>query len=357
MECAIGKNIRYFRRKQNITQEQLAEYLNLSFQTISKWENGISLPSVTLLPAIANTFNITIDELYNPDRITQDKKILWYEKEYQSLCASGDNYERVRLMRDALAEYPRNYKFMNWLARSLYRCETDCHTTEIISLCERILDECTIDTIRFSALQTIARTYNLIGQREKALEYAYEMPEISQSREFFLNEILDDEEGLLQLQKNIFFLTYNAGKSISCLAKNYRDRYTPEERIKLFETANAIYEDIADDGNYLLLNGKFHWYHTKIALNYCILNDADKAMEHLYKAADAAKKMDDFLNTGKTEKFTSVFLDHISLDPNMILKHWTGSHTEMLQKHLKSNAFKLLEDRADFKELIQGLEA
>ena len=75
------------------------------------------------------------------------------------------NQGRVELMRRPLEEYPRNYEFMNYLARSLYRCyNIDLHSTEIIMLCDRILEECKTDSIRFSALQTIARTYNDIGQ-------------------------------------------------------------------------------------------------------------------------------------------------------------------------------------------------
>lgn len=63
MKINMGSNIRELRKRNNITQERLAEYLGVTYQTVSKWENGTSLPSISLLPSIANIFNISIDEV------------------------------------------------------------------------------------------------------------------------------------------------------------------------------------------------------------------------------------------------------------------------------------------------------
>lgn len=62
---SIGKKIRTLRKNKNMTQEQLAEVLSISSQSVSKWENGLSVPDVTLLPIIAGYFGITMDELFN----------------------------------------------------------------------------------------------------------------------------------------------------------------------------------------------------------------------------------------------------------------------------------------------------
>lgn len=60
---AIGKNIKRLRMNAGMTQEQLAERLNISGQAVSKWENESALPDITLLPALADCFGVTIDEL------------------------------------------------------------------------------------------------------------------------------------------------------------------------------------------------------------------------------------------------------------------------------------------------------
>ena len=50
----IGNKIKRLRKKHNVNQDELAKYLNVSFQAVSKWENGTAYPDITLIPALAN---------------------------------------------------------------------------------------------------------------------------------------------------------------------------------------------------------------------------------------------------------------------------------------------------------------
>ncbi len=61
----IGKKIRNLRKNKGITQEELAEILSVTGQAVSKWETGISVPDISMLPIIARYFGITMDELFN----------------------------------------------------------------------------------------------------------------------------------------------------------------------------------------------------------------------------------------------------------------------------------------------------
>ena len=63
MKLTIGENIRDHRRKQDLTQEELAERLGVSYQSVCRWENGTTYPDIELLPAITKLFGITVDEL------------------------------------------------------------------------------------------------------------------------------------------------------------------------------------------------------------------------------------------------------------------------------------------------------
>ena len=60
----IGKNIAELRKNSGMTQEQLAETLGVSAQTVSKWENEVTMPDIMLLPVIAGCFDIAVDDLY-----------------------------------------------------------------------------------------------------------------------------------------------------------------------------------------------------------------------------------------------------------------------------------------------------
>lgn len=59
----LGTRIGDYRKRKGIKQDQLAEYMGVSTQAVSKWENDLSCPDITLLPQLANFFNLTIDEL------------------------------------------------------------------------------------------------------------------------------------------------------------------------------------------------------------------------------------------------------------------------------------------------------
>lgn len=61
----IGDKIKSLRKNKHITQTQLAEILAVSSQSVSKWENHLSVPDITVLPMIARYFGITMDELFN----------------------------------------------------------------------------------------------------------------------------------------------------------------------------------------------------------------------------------------------------------------------------------------------------
>ena len=68
----IGAKIKYLRCKAGLTQEQLAEKLGLSGQSVSKWENAVAMPDITLLPGLAEEFGVSIDELFD---LTREQKL------------------------------------------------------------------------------------------------------------------------------------------------------------------------------------------------------------------------------------------------------------------------------------------
>ncbi|MBE6662666.1 MAG: helix-turn-helix transcriptional regulator [Ruminococcaceae bacterium] len=64
---SIGENIARFRKQKGWTQAALGEKLSVSSQAVSKWELGMTMPDVMLMPNIAKTFNVSIEELYYND--------------------------------------------------------------------------------------------------------------------------------------------------------------------------------------------------------------------------------------------------------------------------------------------------
>lgn len=78
----FGQVIKELRKKHNLTQKQLADKYNVTYQAVSKWENGLNMPDTSLIKQISKDFNIGLEELLNGEykekkKIGKKKKWLW----------------------------------------------------------------------------------------------------------------------------------------------------------------------------------------------------------------------------------------------------------------------------------------
>ena len=72
----IGRFIRELRKKNNLTQNDLANKYGVTYQAVSKWENGINLPDIALLKEMSHDFNIDIEDILE-GKISTKKKNVW----------------------------------------------------------------------------------------------------------------------------------------------------------------------------------------------------------------------------------------------------------------------------------------
>lgn len=68
MNIYLGENIKSLRKAKGLTQEEFANSIGVSFQTVSKWERGDSYPDITMLPIISEYFETTVDALLGIDK-------------------------------------------------------------------------------------------------------------------------------------------------------------------------------------------------------------------------------------------------------------------------------------------------
>ena len=76
-----------------MTQDELAEYLGISYQAVSKWENGNTMPDITMLPKLATFFGVSIDELFSIDYADELKRI---DSILQRECLTDWNYSYAK---------------------------------------------------------------------------------------------------------------------------------------------------------------------------------------------------------------------------------------------------------------------
>ncbi len=107
MKLTIGENIRQFRRKNDMTQEALADRLGVTCQSISRWENGTTYPDLELIPAIAGILAVTVDELLGMPQIEKEKRAAEAFDALRRECMKRD-YDADRITA-LLQDIRRNY--------------------------------------------------------------------------------------------------------------------------------------------------------------------------------------------------------------------------------------------------------
>ena len=174
---SIGTTIKKLRRDRNITQEQLAELLNVSTNAVSQWECDKTMPDISHLPVLANIFEVSADVLLEID-ISKSKKqeeIKEFVAKHTELFSLGKTAERLKLCREMQKKYPNDETVRYYLMRVLQNgYQDECHD-EIVMLGEQLLESTNLE-YRTGAIRGLCFTYLHNGDRAKALQYADMLP-------------------------------------------------------------------------------------------------------------------------------------------------------------------------------------
>ncbi len=88
---SIGSTIKKLRREKDLTQEELASFLNISAQAVSQWECDKSSPDISQIPILVNIFDVSADVLLEIDHSKAEQELKDFFAEYSRLCSIGEN--------------------------------------------------------------------------------------------------------------------------------------------------------------------------------------------------------------------------------------------------------------------------
>ena len=125
----IGNKIKLLRQKIGVTQEQLGEKIGVSAQSISKWETGVTMPDITLLPILSSELGVTIDELFD---LTTDQKLQRIENRLDIEENLSDDVflEYENILKIQLEESEDRRKILSLLAR-LYHHRAESYLSKV----------------------------------------------------------------------------------------------------------------------------------------------------------------------------------------------------------------------------------
>jgi transcriptional regulator with XRE-family HTH domain len=215
-------------------------------QAVSKWERSEGFPDITLLPAIASFYNVTIDELMGFGKLKKEQRI----REILEIFERGPAEDRITFMRGAVKEFPNEYRLIVKLIWALLNSHDQSFNNEIIALGEKILNECTDNEIRNDALGSLSIALGRFpDSHEKAREYAMMLPpQMGCTREPILIRILKGDELLKFSGEHLHALVYNIHTTIHFMLHS-GGGFTLDEFIQAKETVIKFYELLYSDGD------------------------------------------------------------------------------------------------------------
>lgn len=290
MNIKIGKIIKKLRTDNNITQDTLANAIGVTPQAISRWESENGYPDIELLPALADFFAVSMDELLGYKLSEREQELVNIKKEMSRLAEDGTIDERISLARTALSKYPSDYEIKNNLAVCLYHQWNDTLSEalipEIESLCMAVVDGCDDEDERYNAVFTLISLYGRTGQQEKAKVLSNKLTPMKYCREGVLSEGIGDDNTEFYLQDYISRLTDALGSAISGYVTNdylSNDTSTWDNKMEMLNISNQLYK--------LIYGENLMFYHTRLSWNYWLLSTYQIAVRKSEEALVSLEKM------------------------------------------------------------------
>lgn len=297
MNMSLAEKLKELRKHKNVSQEKLAEYLGVSYQAVSKWENGITSPDISLLPAISRYFGITVDELLQAEQI--DEKAYFEDCccRAEELFRNGKRAEIIPIWLEAYKKMPNNAAVKEMLMSTYFDCDKVKYQKEIIEIGTKLYhmghDDLLATYYKGQAIEQISRTYYENGNPEKAKEWVQKAYSIMHAQEMMYMQVEDNEKWLVGDFRfaNHWYLDklfYMAIRMREVGVKDCGDGYVQKVSQTIANILEIVYPN--DDMGYETLRNLYN-LHLCIAEDETALgNDETTVKKHLTRAAQCALK-------------------------------------------------------------------
>ena len=370
MNIKIGEKIKQLRQRDGRKQEDLANALGVSPQAISRWEANGGYPDMELIPAIANYFNVCIDELFGYSKDRGDKLKAILSKADKAIGENGDMTECVEMLRAAIEEFPSEPKLYMYLgfaldllgwkkygARSYTRNDSDyayedteynsqnVYWQEALRVYEKALTFDITAEDRDAMTQRLILYYAKMGYTDKAKALATKQNSIIACRETLMPKATEAEERDKYQGEAIISLLTEL-KNVLCNSVCTKiSLFTKSEGVKLFVDLAHLYESIFSDGRCGVAHSHLRELYLHAAVYEALFNkNTDQAFEYFKKGIEHKKLYDSIRCTGEYQ-YTSPLVAKVTFPsanfpsvPSTFWKGWMEGLPEEFKERIKEDS-------------------
>lgn len=351
----LSENIKNYRQQKCMTQSQLAVVFSVSEQAVSRWENGNSYPDIALLPAIADYFGITIDELMGMECYKDDREIEEIIERVRENERKGLISECIDILKDAARKYPTSYEILNYLVTMLNfeNCEDEtkqrANSEKAIEISDRILNECNDkDICDFIYNEKITALQNL-GRVDEAVKMALNLPTIWETSNNRLQYLLTGADRKEHLKNCVI----QFAQALYCTIENLSDLSFQDESLTIRDRINIAKRglevlDLCYEGNYGGDNRLMARMNRYIAAMEALEGNIEDTLVHLEKAAEHAMAFDTLPDE---VSLTSTLLKGNTYKKSTYLKNYSWTECKELCDRLPQERYDFVRETERFKAI------
>lgn len=337
MNIKIGNKIRQLRLRDSKKQEDLANALGVTCQAVSRWEADKGYPDIEMIPAIANFFHVSIDELFGYDGDREEKIRNIIGKSERAINANEDLAGCIGMLRDAVDEFPTEYRLLVNLGFALH-----AHGWKMHGLKSQIKDGSdygTIDTEHAShnsywqeamrvfekllkmkdsfpekdaVILIMVADYSKMGQFDKAKALAEKQNSIFVSRECLMTHATENEECERYLGEAIISVMNELKKLIETSVTTKKSLVENGISVQKLLALAEFYEKLFDDGRFGIAHTNMRDLYICCSIFEAKFGDTKKAVEYFDKGFEHHKTYKEIRQSDEYKYTSPLFSEVIS---------------------------------------------
>lgn len=354
----IGQKIKELRQENDLTQEELAEELGVSFQAVSRWENSTTYPDITMLPIIASMFNVTIDYLLDMDSYKTKEEIDKTLEQVDILFNEGKTKEREVILKNALKKFPNNwnikYRLMGvyFTISITYPEYREEYEQKSIKLANNILDKCLDDSIRYLAMQQLILIYTARKELDKAKTIVEKLPDMFVTRDWFWPDVVTGVERIKATQHifaNLVELFY------SKLITTYGRAEVGKRDIQLLKYKEFL-DIVFENGDYGFNHSRISNIYMRCAIDQAQIMNKEKTLDYIKKSYFSIKEFITMYVNKKVLKNTSFLVDRLEDDlARWVFSNDINEYYKEFSNDLKNEIFDFVREEKEFQQIVEEL--